>query len=127
MFRWAVFAAPILLVAFAIGLPFGIKGVAWSYLIANVALMYPLWQAAGSLVDMGFGTVMRSLSSQWLAALAFAAALFAANRAADLSSLPVLALTSAAVALGYWCSVVMLDEELRADALSLVTRAPQPV
>ncbi len=77
MFRWGVFGAGTLIAAIVIGVVMGtIESVAWSYMIANVLLLYPGVMIPGWLIDMTFGDVVRAVSGNLFAAVIMAAAVF---------------------------------------------------
>jgi PST family polysaccharide transporter len=55
--------------AFIIGIHWGIKGVAWSYLIVGCALWYPSWAIPVRLIDLTFSEMIRSLSPAFFCSL----------------------------------------------------------
>jgi len=62
--------------AFVIGIRWGIMGVAWSYAIGNLVLWYPCWRIPGRLIDLSFSEMVRSLSPAFLCASAMGAAVW---------------------------------------------------
>ncbi len=69
MLKWALFVAPILIVAFSIGVSWGGLGVATAYLVTYVILWYPMWRLTGSLIGLSFGAAMRNLAGPFAAAV----------------------------------------------------------
>ncbi len=77
MFRWAIFAGPVVLTGFAIGISIGtIEAVAWSYVISTGLLTYWSFSIPGKLIGMGFGDVVRSVEGCFGCALAMAVAVW---------------------------------------------------
>lgn len=63
MFRWGMFGSASLIIAIIIGVSLGsIQSVAWSYLTANVLLMYPCIAIPGKLIQMTFTDVARAVA-----------------------------------------------------------------
>jgi PST family polysaccharide transporter len=81
MFRWGIFGAGTLIVAIVVGVVLGtIESVAWSYMIANVLLLYPGVTIPGWLINMSFGEVAKAISGNFLAAGFMAAGVFTLGR-----------------------------------------------
>ena len=51
MFRWSLFASSLTILGFIIGLRWGVLGVALSYLITNVLIIYPVFKIPFSLIN----------------------------------------------------------------------------
>ncbi|HUP64024.1 MAG TPA: lipopolysaccharide biosynthesis protein [Thermoanaerobaculia bacterium] len=62
--------------SFLIGLPFGIEGVARSYAVANVVMLYPNLRYAWTQIGLGVGEGMRSLWSATWASVVMAASVY---------------------------------------------------
>ncbi|MBV8866683.1 MAG: MOP flippase family protein, partial [Acidobacteriaceae bacterium] len=52
MFRWGLFASPITVLSFVVGLPWGVKGVAISYAVSTVLIAYPVFLIPARLIDL---------------------------------------------------------------------------
>ncbi|TWT89732.1 Teichuronic acid biosynthesis protein TuaB [Pseudobythopirellula maris] len=62
MFVWGVISSMIFVASFLIGIPWGVKGVACSYAVANLLLLYPCLHIPFGLVrSLSVGRFMRSL------------------------------------------------------------------
>lgn len=77
MFRWGVFAGVVTLTGFAIGIHWGALGVAWSYVIRSLVLIYFTYTIPGRLVGMRFGEVVRAVRGALGCALLMVAAVLA--------------------------------------------------
>ncbi len=60
-------------VAFCIGIHWGLMGVAWSYSIITAIFLFPFFSVPARLIGLGFGEGMRSLSGTFLCSLAMGA------------------------------------------------------
>ncbi len=60
MFRWGLFYSSITILGFLIGLRWGVIGVAASYLISNLLLVYPVFLFPFKLIDMNIGKFLLS-------------------------------------------------------------------
>jgi PST family polysaccharide transporter len=60
MFRWSIFATALTLSGFVIGLKWGVVGVAMSYLITNILLVYPVFRIPFSLIDLSVSDYFKS-------------------------------------------------------------------
>ncbi len=69
LFRWATFSSITAIASFVIGLPWGVKGVAVSYLCWNVLTIYPLMTYAGKLIDLAASEVGRAVVGVGVASL----------------------------------------------------------
>lgn len=61
LFRWGLFATFISVGSFIVGLPWGIRGVAVGYLIANLLLVYPAFAVPFRLIDLKMRDFLRPL------------------------------------------------------------------
>lgn len=69
----------VLIIAFTVGVNFGIKGVAFSYLIASVLLFYPIYSTAIKQINTTMIEVFFTLKSSIIGALCMAVFLFLIN------------------------------------------------
>lgn len=61
LFRWGLLGTAVSVGSFFAGLPWGIRGVAVGYLIANLLLIYPAFAVPFRLIDMKMGDFLRPL------------------------------------------------------------------
>jgi len=52
MFKWSLFASSLTILGFLIGLNWGVVGVATSYLITNLIMLYPVFAIPFSLIEL---------------------------------------------------------------------------
>lgn len=77
MMRWGLFAGVVRVSAMAIGLRWGILGVAVAWVASGyLILWYPSWAIAGRLINLRFPEMVRTLAGNFFCALGMAAALF---------------------------------------------------
>jgi PST family polysaccharide transporter len=72
-FRWSMVSGAVSVVAFAIGVRWGVIGVAWAFALRSWLLTYHAVSIPGSLVGLSFGAWARNLGSVSACALAMAA------------------------------------------------------
>jgi PST family polysaccharide transporter len=72
-FIMGLIGSAILVLSFAVGIHWGIMGVAWSYAIGNLVLWYPFWMIPGRLIELTFSEIIRSLSPPFFCALGMGA------------------------------------------------------
>lgn len=120
LFRWQLIAAPVVAAAILFGLQFGIVGVAWAYLVANLVLFWPSWAIPGRLIDLSPLDVLRSLSTVLGWAFVVAGAGLATRELLQLDGLPATVASIAVLAIVYWVGVLALDRDLRGDVLRVV-------
>lgn len=77
----------VLIIAFSIGVNFGIVGMSWSYLIASVILFYPIYNTAIKQLDIKWVEVFTTLKGSLLASFGMALGLFLLNILTDFSLL----------------------------------------
>jgi O-antigen/teichoic acid export membrane protein len=70
MFRWGLAAAVLTIIAFAIGVNWGVTGVAVAYVVRTVLLIYPNYAIPGRLIGMSFRDVVRAVQGPLGAAVA---------------------------------------------------------
>ena len=66
-------------IAFLIGIHWGILGVAWAYSIRNLITLFPFFTIPGRLIGLSFFEVMKSLSSTFCCALVMGAVVWGAG------------------------------------------------
>jgi O-antigen/teichoic acid export membrane protein len=68
MFKFGVYAGIIYLISFAVGIKWGIIGVAWSYFFSSYLLiLYPSWSIPGRLIRISFARMIVNLLAPFLA------------------------------------------------------------
>ena len=72
-FTMGVIFFPLTVVAFVIGIRWGIVGVAWSYFILNIFWWYPSWAVPSRLIGLTFSEMLRTLTPEFLCAMAMGA------------------------------------------------------
>jgi len=76
-FKWGMFSAAVRIIAFTIGLHWGIIGVASAYVISGyVILWYPAWTIPGKLINLSFFEMLKNLSSVFYCAVAMGIAIW---------------------------------------------------
>ena len=60
MFRWSLFASTFTLIGFFVGLKWGITGVAISYLVTNVLMIFPVFMIPFKLINLSIVKFLRS-------------------------------------------------------------------
>jgi PST family polysaccharide transporter len=66
----------VLIIAFSIGVNYGIRGIAWSYLIATIILFFPIYNTAIKQLDTQLSEVFQTLKGIIFATLSMALVLF---------------------------------------------------
>lgn len=72
LFRWSIFACSTIVLAFFVGIQWGLKGLVIGYFVANVILFLPSLMIALKLVNLKVSGVLHNLKPSLLAALAMA-------------------------------------------------------
>jgi len=71
MFKWGVGSGIVTGLSFVIGMHWGVRGVAWAYLIGgNLLLWYPSWRIVGSIIGFSFSEIVMRFAPCLLCALA---------------------------------------------------------
>jgi PST family polysaccharide transporter len=70
MFRWGVVWSVGVILAFVLGLSWGVHGIAAAYAVCNVLIAVPALRASGRLIGVSIGDVGRALGRVGLASLA---------------------------------------------------------
>ena len=92
MFRWGLFASPITVMSFVVGLPWGVKGVAISYAVSAVLIAYPVFLIPARLIDLPLFDLWRAVQPIALAtACMFLAVALAQWLARSMSPMTILA------------------------------------
>jgi O-antigen/teichoic acid export membrane protein len=122
LFRWGVFATIIFVASFCAGIPWGIKGVAVAYLLANLVLVYPVFAIPFKLIDLKMADFLRPLWPILLVSatmsLVVGGLAFALRSRAPITQLAVVIPTGALV----YCSLLALARPIAAiNLLSAVT------
>ena len=60
LFRWGLVSATTVMIAFVIGLPWGVRGISVAYSVWCIVMMVPLFIVAGRLIDLRFREVARA-------------------------------------------------------------------
>lgn len=60
-------------IAFIIGLPWGIHGMAWACLMSNLMVWYPAWRAAGRTINLSFNEMLGAVSPVFACAVSMGA------------------------------------------------------
>lgn len=77
MLQWAVFGAAVIVISAVIGMQWGARGIAISYVIAQLTILWlPGWSLAFKFIDLKVTTVLKKLLPVFLNALAVAALAF---------------------------------------------------
>ncbi len=77
MFKWGIFAGIVRGVSFAIGLHWGVIGVAAAYCLSSYAILwYPGWTIAGRLINLSFSEMLKNLSGPFCSAIGMAAGIY---------------------------------------------------
>jgi PST family polysaccharide transporter len=79
MFRWGLSAGALFAMAMIIGLRWGILGVAWSYTICNILLLYPAWAIPGRLINLSFLSMVRNVMGTFVCGLAMGAVVWSSG------------------------------------------------
>lgn len=86
-FRISLIVNFVLIVAFTIGVNFGIKGMAFSYLIASILLFYPIYSTAIKQINTNLLEVFITIKSSIIGTLGMAICLLLINYTANFSLL----------------------------------------
>jgi PST family polysaccharide transporter len=74
LMRWGIVAGTIIVVAIAIGLRWGIVGVAWAYAAINLILVYPAYAIPFRLIGLRFPQLLSALWPPFASSIAMAGA-----------------------------------------------------
>lgn len=80
MFRWGIAAGAVVMLAFAIGIQWGMIGVAIAYVVASGGvLLYPSFAIPGRLIGLTFADIVRALAPTMVCAGLMGGAVFAVD------------------------------------------------
>ena len=77
--KWGLISSVFYIIGFMIGILWGVLGVALSYLITNLILIYPVFAIPFKLIDFKFLAFIKNLKSTFLSALFMACIVFLFN------------------------------------------------
>jgi PST family polysaccharide transporter len=124
MFRWGIFSTSMYLISFAVGLRWGVEGVALAYTITSLALTYPAYAIVFPLIDLKKRYFLAQLQSIILATLTLG--IIASLTSISLEKLGVtqdpiiLAIVILASLLSYSVVIFVLDRELFKESVRLL-------
>jgi O-antigen/teichoic acid export membrane protein len=72
MFRMTLLGSLGCIIAFVIGIRWGVLGVAWAYCIFSLVWWYPLWATCGSIIGLSFGEMVKTLLPSFACAMVMA-------------------------------------------------------
>jgi len=101
-----------LIIAFMIGVNFGIIGMAWSYLIASLLLFFPIYNTVLKQLDIQWFEVFRYLKGILFATAAMAIALVVLNIFCNTTLLFSLLLKIGLGSSVYFLMIVLLEKKL---------------
>lgn len=111
-FKVSLFTNVVLIVAFTIGVNYGLKGVSWSYLIASLLLFIPIYNTAIKQLNITLIEVFRNLKGILLATAAMAIVLMILNVFCTMSLLFSLLLKSGLGGSVYFLILVVFEKKL---------------
>jgi PST family polysaccharide transporter len=112
LLAWGLGSSAVMVASFAIGLPWGVNGVAAAYALSMIALAYPVFKLPFRLIELSVADLLRTLVPCLICAAAMLALLLGARLAlAGLPPAPLLALVLPAGALFYLACSWWLNRE----------------
>ena len=124
LFKLSIFTTIVVAIAFAVGLRWGVEGVAIAYTIASYLLAYPVFAIAFRLVDLKVRYFIAKLSPIILATLAFGIIAFVIRTSlVELGithDVTIVVIVTAASLLIYSFLVSVLDRELFTETVRLL-------
>lgn len=124
MLRWATVCTIIVLISFAIGLRWGVEGVALAYTIANFSIFYPSLAISFRLIDLKMRYFFAQLRSVILATLTLGIFAYLTSMSLEkvgvTQDLAILAIVTLASLLSYVACIFILDRELFNESLRLL-------
>ena len=116
LFKLSIFTTIVVAIAFAVGLRWGVEGVAIAYTIASYLMAYPVFAVAFRLVDLKVRHFLAKLRPIILATIAFGIIAFllraSLERLGVTQNVIILAIVTAASLLTYSVGLFLLDKEL---------------
>lgn len=119
-FRISVLVNILLIIAFLIGVQFGILGVAWSYFIANLVLFYPVYYTAIGLIQVKFSQVFKALRTAVFASLLMAFCLIGITQFTFCTILQTFLIKLVLGAASYITSVCYLERNIIGKIISVI-------
>ena len=81
VFRLGVWGTVVRAVGALAGIPWGVIGVAWAYVVGSYGfLLYPVWNSAGKLVNLRFSRLVLNLAGPFFCAACMGAAVWICDR-----------------------------------------------
>lgn len=111
-FKVSLFTNTILIIAFTIGVKYGLKGVAWSYVIASLLMFIPIYGTAIKQLDISLCEVFMNLKGVLFATLAMAITMLILNHFFDFSLLFSLFLKIGLGGSVYFLLLIIFEKEL---------------
>ncbi len=111
-FRVSLFVNFVLIIAFSIGVNFGIKGMAYSYLIASILLFYPIYSTAIRQLNISILEVFMTLKGSILGALIMALGLILINQLTHFSLLVGFAIKTLSGIVIYFSVICYIEKDL---------------
>jgi len=111
-FRVSLLVNFVLIIAFTIGVNFGIVGMSWSYLIASVLLFYPIYNTAIKQLNIKWIEVFITLKGSIFATFGMTLSLFLLNQFTDFSLLLGFVIKTLIGIIIYSSSIYYLEREL---------------
>ena len=126
LFKWSIVSTSVFSISFAVGLRWGVLGVAIAYSIATYSITYPSFAIAFRLIDLKVKDFLARLWSIVLATLILGAIAFllriSLERLGVTQNVIILAIVTAASLLSYFALVFVLDKELFVGAVDLLAQ-----
>jgi len=124
MFKWGIFATTIYLISFAVGLRWGVEGVAIAYTIASYSVAYPAFAIPFRLIDLKVRHFSAQLQSIILATLALGLIALLVSvtleRMGVTQDLIILASVTLASLVSYSVVIFVLERELFTESMRLL-------
>jgi O-antigen/teichoic acid export membrane protein len=124
MFKVGIFTTSILVISFAVGLRWGVEGVAIAYTIATYLTGYPVFAIGFRLIDMKVKYMLAKLWSVTFAALMLGIIAFllriSLEKLGVTQDLAILAIVTAASLLTYSVIIFLFDKELFIEIVQLL-------
>jgi PST family polysaccharide transporter len=111
-FRISLLVNFVLIIAFLVGVNYGIVGMAWSYLIASLLLFFPIYNTAIQQLNITLFEVFCNLKGVVFATIAMAILLFGFNMYFDYSLLMSLLVKTMFGIIIYGASLLFFEKEL---------------
>jgi len=124
MFKWGIFASSVAFISFAVGLRWGVEGVAIAYATATYLLAYPLFAIPFRLIDLKVRYFFAQLQSIMLATLILGITVFliriSLEKLGVTQDLTILTIVTLASLLSYSVVIFVLDREFFTESVRLL-------